>query len=107
MTKQQPAGAQPARRMITLTDANYGNPLYVVANDITGLTICAETTYREGMIPEGTFRRTIVYTVGGNQFQVRETPEEVRAALSRPAAPATREADRIAFAQPPRSESQP
>ena len=84
--RSEAQSAEEVRRMITLTDANYGNPLYVVAQDITGLTIVAETTYREGMIPGGTFRRTIVYTVGGNQFQVRETPEEVRAALSRPAA---------------------
>lgn len=65
------------RSYITLTDANYGNPVYLVPDDITGISIVAETTYRDGMIPDGTFRRTVIYTVGGNQFQVRETPEEV------------------------------
>lgn len=73
--------------MLKLTDANYGNALYVKPQDITAVTIVAETTYRDGMIPDGTFRRTLVYTVGGNQLAVRETPEEIMDALAdRPAA---------------------
>lgn len=62
---------------ITLTDANYGNDLVIVTAHITACTIVSETTYREGHIPEGVFRRTLIYTIGGNQLQVRETPEEV------------------------------
>jgi hypothetical protein len=63
--------------VISLTDANYGNEILIRADHITAVTIVAEITYREGMIPEGTFRRTLVYTVGGNQLAVREEPKEV------------------------------
>lgn len=62
---------------ITLTDANYGNPIEIQAGHITATTIFAETTYREGRIPDGVFRRTLVYTLGGNQLAVREEPSEI------------------------------
>ena len=62
---------------IILTDANYGTPLPIVAAHISATSIVAETTYRDGMIPDGAFRRTLVYTLGGNCLSVRESATEI------------------------------
>ncbi len=64
-------------KIITVTDANYGNEIRLRADHVTACTIVSDTTYRDGKIPDGTFRRTLIYTIGGNQLAVRESPEEV------------------------------
>jgi hypothetical protein len=64
-------------KRIILTDANYGTEVQVRADHITACTIVSETTYRDGKIPDGVWRRTLVYTIGGSQFAVRETPEQI------------------------------
>ena len=66
---------------LVLTDANYGNDLYVRAAQVDAMTVVAENTYREGNIPDGVFRRTMVYTRGGNCLTVRETPETIQGML--------------------------
>jgi hypothetical protein len=70
-------------KWIAATDANYGNPFWIRVHDISALTIVAENTYREGQIPNGVFRRTLIYTKGGNQFAVRETPDAIMEVICR------------------------
>lgn len=62
---------------LLLTDANYGNGFWVRPDSIDAMSIVAEQTYREGTIPDGVFRRTLVYTRGGNCLSVRESPAEI------------------------------
>jgi hypothetical protein len=63
--------------IITLTDSNFGNLLFVRSEHVSAVTISSQTTYREGKVPDGVFRTTLIYTIGGNCLTVRESPEQV------------------------------
>jgi hypothetical protein len=69
-------------KWIVLTDANFGNEFPVRVEHISGITIVSGQTYRGGMIPDGVLRHTLIYTLGGNQFAVREAPMDILAKIS-------------------------
>lgn len=72
---------------ITLTNANpYRKNLRVrLRRDmITGYEENADMEYNNYHVPQGTVQRTFVYTVGGNQFMVGETLQQLDELLGFP-----------------------